>query len=154
MRPGQIHCRCVGRCLQDGEVSKGLVSQWFSGLGCFSTPKCYECILLPNLLWRTGSITRRDCSTRQRCGQINNQLQQRHNTTGWNDFQEKSGERSQISWIEVQGQRQFRFQKYVKKHREVWNIMSPYPNYQCNRENTYKYTEKMSCLDLDVRQTR
>lgn len=95
-------------------MSKGLVSQWFSGLGCFSTPKCYECILLPNLPWRTGSITRRDCSTRQRCGQINNQLRGRHNKTGWNDFQEKSGERSQISWIEVQGQRQFRFQKYVK----------------------------------------
>lgn len=95
-------------------MSKGLVSQWFSGLGCFSTPKCYECILLPNLLWRTGSITRRDCSTRQRCGQINNQLRGRHNKTGWNDFQEKSGERSQISWIKVQGQRQCRFQKYVK----------------------------------------
>lgn len=49
-------------------MSKGLVSQWFSGLGCFSTPKCYECILLPNLLWRTGSITRRDCKLTINCG--------------------------------------------------------------------------------------
>ena len=144
MRPGQIHCRCVGRCLQDGEMSKGLVSQWFSGLGCFSTPKCYECILLPNLPWRTGSITRRDCSTRQRCGQINYQLQRRHNKTGWNDFQEKSGERSQISWIEVQGQPLWRFQKYVKKHREVWNIMSHVPTTSATEKiHIYEYTEKI-----------
>lgn len=148
MHPGQIHGSRVGRCLQDGEMSKGFVSQWFLGPALLLNTEtlwmhfcCSDRRFLPNPLSRTGNITSRDCSTRQRCSQTNNQLRQRHNKLDEITFKRNLEEdlKSHESRFKVSCSVASR--NMLKTQRCETSCLR-IPNTSATEKKTYKYTKK------------